>query len=144
MLSASHNILMKIELKELKDCGRELKIEVEKEKVEKEFSALYSHLEKTARIPGFRPGKAPLSIIKTHFREEAREEVLGKLIPATLKEALEEKNLASIIEPAVSEIDLQEDNLKYTAYLEVMPEVKLGAYTGLIIRKEKRNRRRWQ
>ncbi|PIX77502.1 MAG: hypothetical protein COZ37_02355 [bacterium (Candidatus Ratteibacteria) CG_4_10_14_3_um_filter_41_18] len=138
MLSASHNILMKIELKELKDCGRELKIEVEKEKVEKEFSALYSHLEKTARIPGFRPGKAPLSIIKTHFREEAREEVLGKLIPATLKEALEEKNLASIIEPAVSEIDLQEDNLKYTAYLEVMPEVKLGAYTGLIIRKEKR------
>ena len=81
MLSASHNILMKIELKELKDCGRELKIEVEKEKVEKEFNAIYSYLERTARIPGFRPGKAPLSIIKTHFREGRENNKCKKCCP---------------------------------------------------------------
>lgn len=115
-----------------------MRVEVEKERVEKEFKSLYSHLERTTRIPGFRPGKAPTSIIKTHFSEEVKKEVLDKLVPSSYREAIREKGLSSIISPIISEIDLKEDGLAYKVYLEVAPQVNLGDCTGLVIKKEKR------
>ena len=115
-----------------------MRVEVEKERVEKEFKSLYSHLERTTRIPGFRPGKAPTSIIKTRFSEEVKKEVLDKLVPSSYREAIREKGFSSIISPIISEIDLKEDGLAYKVYLEVAPQVNLGDYTGLVIKKEKR------
>ena len=129
---------MKVELKELKGCGRELRIEVEKEKVEKEFKSLYSNLERKAEIPGFRPGKVPTSVIKTRFSEEIKREVFDKLAPSSCFAAMKEKDISSVIAPIISEINLKEDTLSYKAYLEVAPQVNLGNYTGLVIKKEKR------
>ena len=129
---------MKIELKELKGCGRELRIEVEKEKVEKEFKTIYSNLGREAKIPGFRPGKAPINVIKTHFGEGIKNEVFDKLVPPSSAKAMEEKGLSSIITPLISEVNLREDALSWKLYLEVTPDVNLGNYKGLVIKKEKR------
>jgi len=129
---------MKVELKELKNCGRELRIEVEKEKVEKEFKTIYSNLRRKAKIPGFRPGKAPINVIKAHFGEGVKGEVFDKLVPPSCAEAIKEKNVSSIIAPIISEINLKEDFLSYKVYLEVAPDVNLGNYTGLVVKKEKR------
>ncbi len=123
----------------MKGCGRELRVEVEKERVEKEFKGLYSDLERKAKIPGFRPGKAPKNIIKTHFGEDVKKEVLGRLITSSCNEVLKEKNLSSVIAPIISEIELEEEeNLKYKVYIEIMPGVTLGLYSGLTIQKEKK------
>ena len=129
---------MKIELKELKNCGRELRIEVEKEKVEKEFKTIYSDLGRKAKIPGFRPGKAPINVIRAHFGEEVKREVFDKLVPPSCTAAIKEKGISSIITPLISEVELKEDALSWKLYLEVAPEVTLGNYTGLVVKKEKR------
>ena len=129
---------MKIELKELKNCGRELRIELEKEKVEKEFKTIYADLERKAKIPGFRPGKAPLNVIKTRFGADVKGEVFDKLAPSSSAEAIKEKKISSIITPLISDINLKEDALSWKIYLEVAPEVKLGNYIGLVVSKEKR------
>ena len=129
---------MKVELKELKGCGRELRIEVEKEKVENEFKTIYFDLERKTRIPGFRPGKAPPSVIKTHFGEEVKREVFDKLAPSSCVAVMKEKGLSSIINPIISEVNLKEDALAYKVYLEVAPQVNLGDYSSLVVKKEKR------
>ncbi len=129
---------MKIEVEHIEPCKRLLKIEVSQDVVLKEFDEVYKDIRKVANVHGFRVGKAPLDLLKVNYKEEAKKEALKRLVPATCIEAIKEKELLPVNEPAISNIELKEDNiLTFHAEVEVEPEVNLKRYKGVKIKKRK-------
>jgi trigger factor len=128
---------MKIDIERIEPCKRLLKIEVPQDIVSKEFDEVYKDIRKVANVPGFRVGKAPVDILKTHYKEESKKEVLKRLVPAMCIEAMKEKELLPVSEPSISNVELKEDNLlSFHAEVEVEPEVNLKRYKGFKIKKK--------
>lgn len=126
----------KTELKVLEGCRRQLRIEVEPETVKKTYQEVIQGAEKTAQIPGFRPGKAPREIIKERYRDIINKEIMEKLIPETYQEALETQNLKPVCEPKITELNMTEEQLAYTAIFDIAPEVELESYSGLSLERK--------
>ena len=128
--------MAKTELKALEGCRRQLRIEVEPETVKKAYQEVIRGAEKTAQIPGFRPGKAPREIIKERYRDIINKEIVEKLIPETYREALKEQDLKPVCEPEIIDLDMTEERLAYTALFDVAPVVELESYSGLSLEKK--------
>ena len=125
---------VKIDIKDLGNCSRLLKIEVPVELVEKETKNAYGTLQKTASIHGFRTGKTPCSILKIRFGKALNEEIKEKLINQTYQDILKSNNLIPISEPKIDKITFEEGKpFTYEVSLEVKPEIKLAIYKGLKI-----------
>src|SRR3954463_11040 len=104
-------------------CRRVLEIEVPEDVVKKKAEEIAVQYRRHARLPGFRPGKAPLSLVRQRFRDDIRTEVLRDLVPEYLSQKTKEQNWDLVGDPSVSDIELKEDSpLKFKATLEVMPE----------------------
>ena len=89
-------------------------------------------LARVARIPGFRPGKAPVTLIRRRFADDIQGEVLQSLVPEYLEKALDEKKLVPVTRPEVDKVEFKEgEPLKFRAVFEVLPEFELGDYKGL-------------
>ena len=87
---------------------------------------------RVARIPGFRPGKAPVTLIRRRFAEDIQGEVVQSLVPEYLEKALDEKKLVPVTRPEVDKVEFKEgEPLKFRAVFEVLPEFELGEYKGL-------------
>ncbi len=127
---------MKVQVKNGKSCEKILKIEVDPKVVQKEFDTFYSSLAPKAKVPGFRPGKAPRDVLAMHYREEAHKNVLNQLIQDTYRQAVKEEDLDVLGYPEVDEVDFAEDKLSYRVQLEVRPKFKLSKVEGLQVKKE--------
>ncbi len=115
-------------------CKRELDLEIPSENVQKATEKVAKDLMRVARIPGFRPGKAPISLIKRRFAEDIKSEVLQALVPEFLEKELTEKKLVPVTQPHVEKVDFTEAGpLKVRAVFEVFPEFELGNYKNLEI-----------
>jgi len=115
-------------------CKRELELEIPAENVTKATEKVARDLARVARVPGFRPGKAPVTLIRRRFAEDIQGEVLQSLVPEYIEKALEEKKLVPITRPAVDKIDFKEgEPLRFRAVFEVLPEFELGDYKNLAI-----------
>jgi trigger factor len=115
-------------------CKRELDLEIPAENVTKATEKVARDLARVARVPGFRPGKAPVTLIRRRFAEDIQGEVLQSLVPEYIEKALEEKKLVPITRPAVDKIDFKEgEPLRFRAVFEVLPEFELGDYKNLAI-----------
>ncbi len=91
-----------------------------------------AEIQKKAKLPGFRPGKAPLSIVKKQFEGDIRQKVLDDLLPKYLYEAAEKEKLHVVGTPNVSDLHFHDgEPLRFKAEFEVMPDVELGDYRGL-------------
>jgi trigger factor len=113
-------------------CKRELLIEVPAEVVRQATDKVVREVQKQARIPGFRPGKAPVSFIKQRFSTQIREEVLQDLVPAHFRTRALEEKLAPVAMPSFQDVEYKDDEpLKFKAVFEVLPEFELGEYHGL-------------
>jgi trigger factor len=89
---------------------------------------------RVARVPGFRPGKAPISLIKRRFADDIKGEVLQTLVPERVEKAVAEQKLTPVSQPQVDKLDYQEGQpLKFRASFEVLPEFPLGNYKSLEI-----------
>jgi len=128
--------MAKTELKVLEGCRRQLRIEVEPETVKKTYQEVIRGAGKTAQIPGFRPGKAPREVIKGRYRDVISKEVVEKLLPETYQKALEAQGLKPVCEPEITEVDLTEERLVYTATFDIAPVVELESYGGLSLEKK--------
>ncbi|TKJ30378.1 trigger factor [bacterium (candidate division B38) B3_B38] len=123
---------MKAELKEISSYQRELLIEVPADIVQEEIDRASQTIKKTARLPGFRPGKTPLPIIKSRFSREIKDEVLNRLLPRYYEEALKQHRLSPISPPVMDDIAVKEgDPLLFKASFEVKPPIKVENYQGL-------------
>ena len=117
---------------EAASCRRELELEIPAEEVSKEMERVAKELSRVARVPGFRPGKAPLSLIRRKFADDIKGEVLQTLVPDRVEKAVAEQKLTPVSRPEVDKLDFNEGQpLKFRAVFEVLPEFELGNYKSL-------------
>jgi len=115
-------------------CRRELELEIPAEEVSKATDKIAKDLMRVARVPGFRPGKAPIALIKKRFAEEIKGEVLQTLVPEKVEKAVAEQKLTPVSQPQVDKLDYNEGQaVKFRAVFEVLPEFELGNYKNLEI-----------
>jgi trigger factor len=113
-------------------CRRELDLEIPAEDVTKKIESVAKEFARVARVPGFRPGKAPVSLIRRRFAEDIKGEVLQSLVPERVEKAVHEQKLTPVSQPQVEKLDFAEGQpLKFRAVFEVLPEFELGNYKGL-------------
>src|SRR5512144_2303462 len=125
---------MKVDIEELGACKRRLQVEETPEVVTKAWEQAFGRVQKEARLPGFRKGKVPRSMIKLHFADDVRQEVARHLIPEVYRQALAETQLKPVEEPDVQEVTLEESApLKVSAGVEIKPDIALDHYTGLAV-----------
>jgi trigger factor len=115
-------------------CRRELDLEIPAEEVSKAAEKVAKDFAKIARVPGFRPGKAPISLIKKRFASDIKGEVLQTLVPEHVEKAVAEQKLTPVSQPQVDKLEYNEgEPLKFRASFEVLPEFSLGNYRNLEI-----------
>src|SRR5580692_2867492 len=113
-------------------CRRELELEIPAEDVQKAVDRVARDFARVARVPGFRPGKAPLPLIRRRFADGIKDEVLQSLVPGQIERAVKDQNLVPITQPQVDHVDYAENGpVKFHAVFEVLPEFELGAYKDL-------------
>jgi len=114
------------------NCKRELELEIPAENVKKAAEKVARDLARVARIPGFRPGKAPVTLIRRRFADDIQGEVVQSLVPEYLEKALDEKKLIPVTLPEVDKVEFKEgEPLRFRAVFEVLPEFELGDYKNL-------------
>jgi trigger factor len=117
------------------NCRREIDLEIPAENVQKATEKVARELARIARIPGFRPGKAPVTLVRRRFAEDIQGEVVHSLVPEFLEKALDEKKLVPITRPEVDKIDFKDgEPLRVHAVFEVLPEFDLGDYKNLRVK----------
>jgi trigger factor len=115
-------------------CRRELDLEIPAEEVTKATEKVAKDFAKVARVPGFRPGKAPISLIKRRFASDIKGEVLQTLVPEHVEKAVAEQKLTPVSQPQVDKLEYNEGQpVKFRASFEVLPEFSLGNYKDLEI-----------
>ena len=120
------------------NCRRELDLEIPAAEVQKAIERVAREFARVARVPGFRPGKAPIPLIRRRFADDIKGEVLQSLLPEQIDKAVKDQKLVPITQPQVDHVDYAEDRpLKFRASFEVLPEFELGAYKGLKVEVEK-------
>jgi trigger factor len=113
-------------------CKRSLEFSIPVNEVEAETSRVVAEVKKKARLPGFRPGKVPESLILRHYEGDIRQRVLETLIPKHLQSKFEAENLQVVGTPDISDVHFHAgEPLRFKADFEVVPEIDLGEYNGI-------------
>lgn len=128
---------MKTELIEHSPTRKEIHIEIDAEQMRLAQERVVSNYTRQASVPGFRPGKAPQSVVRQRFKDDIRSDVLRDVVPNALQEAINEHGLQVLGEPDVHLADedqkaqLGNAPLKLHAHVEVLPDFEIGQYKGL-------------
>ncbi len=118
-------------------CRRELELEIPAEDVQKATERVANEFARVARVPGFRPGKAPVTLIRRRFAEDIKSEVLQTLLPERIEQAVTEQKLVPVTRPHVDKVDFTENGpVKFRASFEVLPDFELGHYKDLEVEVE--------
>jgi trigger factor len=111
---------------------REIEIQVPAEEVSRETETLIEKYRKLARIPGFRRGHVPASIIRQRFSQDIQNDVVDALVPKYFRKETERQGLIPVSQPRVSDLHVHEgEGLHFKASFEVMPEIKVEGYKEL-------------
>jgi len=124
--------LMKVVVNELEGCKRGLAVEIPGEQVSEEFERSFREYSRHAKIPGFRPGKIPIHIVKRRFGKEVRDEVIGRMVREYSSRALEEKKLRPVDAPVLDEVNYADGSaLTFKATFEVRPVLTVSDYRNI-------------
>jgi len=128
---------MKVDVKEVSKTKRVFTIEVPSDVVSKEFSEAYDNLRKRVKVPGFRPGKAPLTLLERRYAKDVEADLIKRLIPDYYLKAVKESGVVPVDMPEIDHVDLRRDGpLKFTATVEVQPKIGQVVYEGIELKKE--------
>jgi trigger factor len=126
---------MNVEVEHLPNCLASLHVELPAERVQQQWNEVAKRFRQAARIPGFRPGKAPQGVVDAKFRKEIQEELTRKLVQETTKEAIREKGLKVLSVSNVDDVEFNSDHsMRFTATLITTPEFELPEYKGIPIK----------
>lgn len=140
---------LNVQIEKTSDISRKLTIRVPKQEVATRFERGLAEVQRTAKLKGFRPGHAPLSVIKQFYGEDVRHRIFHSLIDESFDHAVRTNNLRAVGSPQIEtpehktgdgahDHSVQEDqDLTFTATVEIMPEIDAKGYTGLSIQQEK-------
>lgn len=128
---------MQVHVEDISPVQKKITIEIPAERVDEEIDKAYSAIQKKAKLQGFRPGKAPMNLIKRTYADAMRDDVMRRLYQQTLYKALDEHKVEPLDSPTI-ESDILEPGVpfKYSAIIEVMPQILLNEQTGLTVKKE--------
>jgi trigger factor len=126
------------EVEETTPTMRKLKVNIPSAVIEAEITRAYNELRTTAKIPGFRIGKAPLALLEKKFGKEIENKVLGKVVPEFYLKAVEEAQISPVTYPDIDgHLKITKDKpLSFTATVEIKPEIKNLNYEGLTVNKK--------
>ena len=111
------------------ECTREVQVEAPADEVSKAFRSVLKRYQKMARIPGFRPGKVPESVLRSRFAGALREDVVENIVPERFRAAIADKGLRPVSQPQVTDLQLEEGKpLTFKAVFEVLPEFAVDGY----------------
>jgi trigger factor len=127
---------MKTEVVEISPTRKEIKIEIEAGEVRAEFERVSGEYARAVTVPGFRKGHAPVGVVRTRYKKDIQGDVLKRLVPDAVEQAIAESGLQVIGQPDVhldnENLDkLGQESITLHAHVEVMPELSLGEYKGL-------------
>ena len=129
---------MKAQIQVTEGLQRKLNVEIPLDTVKSAFNKVYNDIQKQVEIKGFRKGKAPISTIKTMYKDRVKGDVAQDLIQSHYPTALKEQNVDPINYPEFEFEDPNESkDFSFTAIFDVRPEVKLKTWEGLEVEKEK-------
>ncbi len=118
----------------MEGCTHELDISIPADAVEAETDKVAKTFQDRARLPGFRPGKAPSSLIRKNFAGDIRQKVLENLVPKFFDQRAEQENLRVVGQPSISDVHFHEgESLHFKARFEVYPEFEISDYKGVSI-----------
>ncbi len=119
---------MKTEVKKLDSTKREINVAVSGELIKNKFEDVFAKIAKEAKVPGFRPGKAPRDVLEKHYAAAVHEQVLKELVPDVYNQAIAAEKLDVIELPQITEVKLDHSNLSFKASVEVSPEIQVKHY----------------
>jgi trigger factor len=123
---------MQVSVESIGKLERRMQVQVPAERVSKEIAARLQTISRTARLNGFRPGKAPLKVIRQQFGSQVHREVIGELLQSSYAEAVTQNQLTPAGSPRIEPQSMDEgQDLKYVATFEVFPEVVLQPIESL-------------
>ena len=125
---------MKIEIEDIDSCNKKINFVVPYQDYKKEVDKYYQKLGREVKVPGFRKGKVPASLLEKQFGPDVKKEVLSNLISDRLNQAIAEKELRAIGQPHLLEVNAEEGtDISVSASLEVLPSVDIQDYSGMEI-----------
>jgi len=126
---------MEVTVKDVTPVKKSLQIEVPEKEVISELDSAYKELKKTAKVKGFRPGKAPRNVLEKYYKKDVNSDVVSKLVQKTMVEAFEGKDFKIVGQPVVEPSELEgKGPYKYQVTIEVKPEIKDIDYKGLTLK----------
>lgn len=127
---------MKTEFIDISETEKNLVIEIPGDVVSATIERLTKDYGKAAKIPGFRPGKAPAQVVRKRYREQILHDVVHELVPRAVDEALRERGLEPVDTPNVKDVVVEEGRpLTFTAAFETVPPIDPGEYAAITLRK---------
>ena len=123
---------MKTEFVDVNETRKNLRVEIPTDIVNAEIDRVAKDYSRSARIPGFRPGKAPARVIKQRYRDQILHDVAHDLIPRAIDNALRERGVEAVEPPDVRDITVDEGQpLTFTASFDTVPPFETGDYAGV-------------
>ena len=122
---------MKLEVTELGPVKRAIKIEVPEDVVNQEFDRVYTDLKRQVRVPGFRPGKAPVAMLEKRYAKAVAQDVIQRLVPTYYQKAIQEAGVAPVLVeiPPLERMKANRNaSLTFTATVEIKPSIELRDY----------------
>ena len=128
---------MQVSVESTSALERRMSITVPAERIETQVNKRLQQTAQKAKIPGFRPGKVPMSVIRQRFEADARQEAVGDVIQSSFYEAVAEQKLAPAGQPSVEPKVLEKGkDLEFVATFEVFPEIKVGGLEAIAIERQ--------
>jgi trigger factor len=124
-----------VEIVEVNSCKRNLAVEVPSGELDQEVDRIAREYARSAKIPGFRPGKVPLNIIRQRYGSDLIKDATQRIIERCWRDAVAERNLQPLAQPTVQDVDNKPGNpLKFTVSFEVMPALEVSDYKGVPVK----------
>ena len=128
---------MQVSVESTSALERRMSITVPAERIETQVNKRLQQTAQKAKIPGFRPGKVPMSVIRQRFEADARQEAVSDVIQSSFYEAVSEQKLAPAGQPSVEPKVLEKGkDLEFVATFEVFPEIKVGGLEAIAIERQ--------
>jgi trigger factor len=123
---------MNIEIEDVDPCNKKIKFDIPFKDYQQKVNAYYKTLGRDVKVPGFRKGKVPQSLLEKQFGPQVKQEVLTKLISDRVMEAIQEKGLRAVGQPNLLEVNAEEGtDISVSASVEVLPTIELKDYSDL-------------
>ena len=123
---------MNIEIEDVDSCNKKIKFDIPFKDYQQKINTYYKTLGRDVKVPGFRKGKVPQSLLEKQFGPQVKQEVLTQLISDRVMEAIQEKGLRAVSQPNLLEVHAEEGtDINVSASVEVLPSIELKDYTNL-------------